>query len=1306
MNDGTIHEARALHLLTTDSLLTDLVLGRRVAIAGGNTVNFESADTRNVLEWYRTNTDKWHRNLNAQDVEAIVDRISREIPESLASSLTDVPHLKRVLTLKRVVAHRFAGLHSFGLARTPPENFVFEIEQGVTLLEGANGSGKTSVANAIVWCLTGHLIRSQREPESGPTEFECEVKAQNGDLARHMMSAVTPMPHAGDDLPEQGKPIIADTWVELFFVDSEGIELPPLRREQSRTTRGRVVENPPDLKAVGLDPIAWQMATTMPALLPFLSVGSTSQLGHAVAKLTGLASLVDLSKHAQKTKDRISSRLIKELDDKCGELISKYGESVSDIERTATEHSDLELDFTVPIISSERAEDGLQRLQNYFEGVKAQAFNDAKAVLGAEFDPEDRSSRSELEKQIHPALAQLKAVRDLPSMSRVVKMMLVTDDEEALARRLLKQIMSEAGKLNALIADRPLASRAQLYARISDWLSLSQQSMEKNCPVCIQNIENRIDPVTGRPIIDHIGDAAADKEFISKSIAQWSENWAGRLSMELSGTLSSELRLKLPHKPVELMTRTFTVELFEADCFQGVLASLSRSVSELVKIESEKLTEYETQAKVDFPVLDNDQADELAALVSKLEKILSFVQWIKENRPSLREFQIAVVKGEETEGLENPAIEAKLNRLLVVVDGVAPLNSALQCVSRLKNCETNYRATIKKIALCQRAELACEELIPLGALAEAQVKELRTLLQDRAEYWRNAVYQNATTYAPELTGTELDAKGVLGLKVGRMGVEGPAQHLANASALRGSLLGFFLAFREHVLEVRGGLKLLVLDDPQDLLDNDNKIRLARGITRLAENLVQVLATTHDKNFARALVQENRSANRVRHLSVHPVHVDRPVLMLSPSIEEVDKKREAFRRNNDAHNLAQDYASDLRVFLEARIGDLFDGSLNPAYANPTQAPTLIPLLDKLKSLVSSGIGELATDPVVKRFAKHPAFESGAEARRILNQSHHDKQSIQYMDVKNVEDQFSDLRTSVEKVHQQFRFHKWREPLIEAPIVDDPLVELPSMVKPDFNVPICPDLAAFTADILGEGSQEILDEYQSSDWFDGKSLFFIRGESLGFSIPSGAIAIVNSQPYAGGDQNLVISTLGEKVFARRMLKPRDATGVSLTAEIPDPRNRRTTLLFDQGKLKIYKIVGVIFANIPTPPGGHEATQIDNAPELRNVELAYRVREESAVPLVLPGQVVLGGPRILPDELDRFIGSLVALSLSDGRNVLKRIGTKLGGASSHLRQFETIGGLGASIVVATAPTQIGRDFPVILSARRVLCVLYDMT
>lgn len=311
---GNNNMAREMHLLTTDALLADLVSGNSISLSDGGELTFDSDDARAVLDWYRQNRIKWAANQNASDTEAIINRIGSIPPVVAAHRERTILHSKLELRLVEVKAHRFAGLHVYGRANEPPEDFVFSIEKNVTLMEGANGSGKTSIANAIVWCLTGHLIRSQRQPEVGPIEFACQVKRSDTEISTHMMSAITPMPSPDSDLPIDGSPIPADTWVELTFCDSAGNRLPPLRRSQGRTAKGKIFETPPDLDSTGLDPVTWRIATTMPALLPFLSVGSVSQLGEAVARLTGLADLVDLAKHSERLSERIEKRSIPDIE--------------------------------------------------------------------------------------------------------------------------------------------------------------------------------------------------------------------------------------------------------------------------------------------------------------------------------------------------------------------------------------------------------------------------------------------------------------------------------------------------------------------------------------------------------------------------------------------------------------------------------------------------------------------------------------------------------------------------------------------------------------------------------------------------------------------------------------------------------------------------------------------------------------------------------------------------------------------------------------------------------------------------------
>lgn len=543
-----------------------------------------------------------------------------------------------------------------------------------------------------------------------------------------------------------------------------------------------------------------------------------------------------------------------------------------------------------------------------------------------------------------------------------------------------------------------------------------------------------------------------------------------------------------------------------------------------------------------------EPACELLALMQRIDRAIAFASWRAENREQLKSFILAVRQGEDGAADADRAIGRRLARLLSIVESVAPLNNAATFVKRMEARRGDRERKRERIALCDRAATALELLVPLGTLAQAQVDDLRTKLEGRTDYWRRAIFMNATTYAPDLTGTVMDAKGTLGLQVGRDGVHAPAQHISNASPLRGALLGFFLAFREHVLTQRGGLRTLILDDPQELLDNDNRERLARGLSQLAGD-AQLIVTSHDRKFARCLVAEHRE--KVEHLSVHPVNSVHPTVFVAPAQEEILRKHKAFLDSPDNHALAQDYASDMRVYIEGRLGDLFDNIAHPAYASPTKAPTLITLVDRLRALVNTAADEFFKHPLVKQFVDDGALAEGADARRVLNQSHHDKASIKYMDVKNLDDAFSRLRSLVDKLHEQFRLHRLREPL--APAVQDnvTVIALRQMAPPKINVPIFPDIAAFVRSSGSEASQETSCEMLDDGWFEGKSLYYIRGETLGFAIPSGSVAVVEAEPYPGRDQNLVIARDRHQIFARRLSRSPGSIGISLATLMPDLR-----------------------------------------------------------------------------------------------------------------------------------------------------------
>lgn len=165
------------------------------------------------------------------------------------------------------------------------------------------------------------------------------------------------------------------------------------------------------------------------------------------------------------------------------------------------------------------------------------------------------------------------------------------------------------------------------------------------------------------------------------------------------------------------------------------------------------------------------------------------------------------------------------------------------------------------------------------------------------------------------------------------------------------------------------------------------------------------------------------------------------------------------------------------------------------------------------------------------------------------------------------------------------------------------------------------------------------------------------------------------------------------------------IGLTAEMPDPRMRNPkTVFLPEDEIAIHQVVGIIFDHtVRVNPGPEEAVAVDANRELQRIAIAFRVVDESAVPLALDKQVVLGGDHIQLDSFGHYQGALVALSLDDGASIFKRVGSPLPGELSHLRLFESVGGMGSSQVLSVGKPTNG--VPSVVGARKIIGVLYNV-
>jgi hypothetical protein len=514
-------------------------------------------------------------------------------------------------------------------------------------------------------------------------------------------------------------------------------------------------------------------------------------------------------------------------------------------------------------------------------------------------------------------------------------------------------------------------------------------------------------------------------------------------------------------------------------------------------------------------------------------------------------------------------------------------------------------------------------------------------------------------------------------------------------------LAFLLAFWQHLYRERGGLALFLLDEPQELFDHFNVRRIANTLPAVAqESGARIIVTTSSHAFGRLLVTAAKrlGADHFRHLRIHPLRAHRPCVALGSFVEAVEEKRRAFEEAENEHQPARDYVKDLRIYLENRLHDLFD----TAEPGLPKQPTLSDLFGAVRARVNLGRGAFASAAFVS-LVHDPDLAAGCAFLSLLNQSHHSGESaISYAEVSGVAEACLRVRKLLEGAHEEYEL--WlRRDATEAPGVM-PAPPAAVEVRPR-DLQVFADLAAFTNG-TGPHEAEVEENRFSTATFGCHAVYSVFSHNFGFAAPRLSRAIVELSGAPVMDNRLVIALHGDKVYARRLLRQASMPGiVVLASEAENPSQRPQTLFLPTSEVRLMKVVGILFDDLQHPRRARgEAVLVPNAAELDKVEMVFRVRGDSALPLALPGQIVLGGRCILPNEMAAHEGALVAVSTSAGA-VFKRIGAAVPHCG-HVRQFESIGGKGESMLARTEDVDGDplSSVPIVHSARLIVGVAYE--
>ncbi len=1322
-----------LYAHTYESLCQTLLSGDAVDPGGGKpSVALTNPDSRSILAWYLSSTDAWLRtdptsrpkSVRDDHLAALVARVAQPPPDPTPAP-TRAAREPRTLCLKRLRAHRFAGIHLYGTPGTPPPDFEFIFDHPLTLIQGKNGAGKTAFLNAITWCLTGFVHRSGRQPEKvgDPIGVRPEVVPDPASptLPQSLdITSITPLPPAAT-LASFGGNVPLDTWVELELVEHRD-DRPPasfiVRRElrrASRTGKPEVIQS--GFEALGLDPIALDVCTRMPGLIPYIQVGGTSSLSKAIATLTGLRPFEDLAVHARRVKEKLDDDKPKLFAQQVSKFAREFDDARRKVEEAFAEHPDIRPgEFLLPTgLGDSTAGSSLTVLREATEATQTARFAEARRVLGGTFNAADHAHRVAVRDLVPDALAALTHLVRLPAFTHLgtLKSVPVADCESVEA--LMALLIAEAEDLAAVEASGDIAHRMRLYERVAGWLRETHAGVPDDCPVCLSSLLDRRDPVSGKSIQSHLGESLESAtEHASLTPARWAEAAIRRLKASIPDSLAAVLGQQGRDTPSQVLRLAFTRDIFEAAKLSGVL----RPLADAARVAAEQIL-------VDIPDVERPAARGVSASLvpalkhlrdemARIDFAIASVRWRRTHDDQFKVLFTTVVKPAASSG-DNAATSAhpaalvpRLEALRAIVLGARPLEDALEGIAAMARAATAYDDAV---ALREHWRVAAAALGPLGdldALVSSQVDELMRTVGQATREWKTRLYRAPHSRAPSVASIQIDSDGRLDVLAAAGGTVIEAQHVANASDLRATLLALLIAFWQKILSERGGLAFLLLDDPHELFDPENRERLARAVVHLLAGKHSAVVTSNDDRFAREIsVASGGPGGSLDRREVLPSNGVRPRMELGRFREDIDQKRRHFDTHFDDHAAARDYVCALRSHLENRLLD----SLESWSFSPSDKPTLSPILGELRSQRRNGVGAAAALATMATLLDHKVFLSGSEFLRLMNKAHHsDATLISYNEVLELSHECKHSLDLVESA--ALDRIQWLRRDTPATPADRPAA--PPLATPTerADVPFVERLAAYSAGgpLPELGSEE--ERFDLRARLGSHALYRLHTPNLGLAAPEGSWVIVRLGEEEVEENRLVVALHGHRAFARRLVRPRGDTGyVTLASEIADPRRRVPSIRVNSGEVRLLKIVGVVLDASALPPSRmnpdrHEAV-LGPCKLLDRVDLVFRVEGTSALPIALPKQPVLAGRQISPSDLPRYQGQIIALATSEG-NVLKRVGPCLPKAP-NVRVFVPVGSDGGeSLIVRTEALADEADaftsLPLALHMREIIGVLYD--
>ncbi|WP_340033445.1 ATP-binding protein [Paenibacillus sp. FSL E2-0202] len=901
-----------------------------------------------------------------QDKLATLIRVfNQALTEVVISEASDDVQLDEVCSYKlgKLRASNFRGLQIFN-----GPVFEYNFDGRTQLISGSNGTGKSSIMNAIVWLFTGKLLWDRTEPSIAPVISLYEKKENN--LEVNTIGRVWPSECALPSVEHAVKNMQSyNCWVEVELIPSSGGDAVIIRRDLTGAKKSKLSNMPI------LDDLSIDLSLIMPAKVNHIQFTADSDLAQIFLNVSGLDSMNYIgiyAKEMQKACTRYITQKSLEID-RIDRINRVLGEKIS-----SRIPNDIKDEYA-SIGTTGELKDRIHKKQEWLTKQANERLIKLKEVLKLE-EIEDFNVNDAFTQRL---LTKIIAAHEAITQSSVTEWSIIKDFSKSIQSYNASEIIEFSTVITETTEQLLLALIWYEKKQEIKKLELMLQAVKlipidsdiSNCPLCESILEDN---------------NSVKAELIAlKNL----EDEASLNIVEIIKRCCNRLKSKVPHSLNVVNTSDF-VQNFSKDVNAFIYRFLNNGLDELkanldpkinALVSSVNFKEYldedieRTINKLgindihcildDYTVLANEYLDKITVL-----------NWINTNFDS---FKIDI---DNTLGYGNTPHSDSLIHILTVckdiVLSIKPLQDACLEMEEYKNNLILKGKLFNEHQIIERIKQALIELESQKELADNLLADDLDKVISRIQIIYGELYGTdefpLKIIEPVRSGRQIDMKFL----VEHRGILVEAAPLINASRIRALLWAYIFAMSEIRSEStqRTWLNFTLLDDPLTSLDEGHRTRFARRVFD-TQRKNQFIITSHDPDWPRHMKQYgvNPQIQRIKSLSIV-----RDVIDIKGWKAEVDIDLKSWNEDKKDEQLAKRFVESVRVWIEDELKDI----LVYAPTSPKVDDNLDGLMKKLNDAISrvnfyksAYYRELYTE--LKKLPKdiHNAHHGGALRSRI-------------------------------------------------------------------------------------------------------------------------------------------------------------------------------------------------------------------------------------------------------------------------------------------------------------------------------------